>query len=208
MGLLDSILGSIRMDEPVPGTAQVVSVSHYDGDATYQNARMDLVVQAEGVPATHVQHHALVAAAKWPSPGQVLPVTVDRANPQRLKIDWDQIEDSGTQAARSAEALAAQLRGEGGQGATGMGALFGGATVINVSGREPTEEQKAKLRMLGIDPSQIGGTTAPGQAASGAPPPPEDDIVEQLSKLADLHTSGVLTDAEFAAAKTRVLQGL
>jgi len=36
-------------------------------------------------------------------------------------------------------------------------------------------------------------------------PPEEDDSTAQLQKLAALHTQGVLTDDEFAAAKAKIL---
>jgi membrane protease subunit (stomatin/prohibitin family) len=38
-----------------------------------------------------------------------------------------------------------------------------------------------------------------------APPEPEDDPNAQLQNLAQLHTQGVLTDEEFAAAKAKIL---
>jgi hypothetical protein len=38
-----------------------------------------------------------------------------------------------------------------------------------------------------------------------APPEPEDDTNAQLQNLAQLHTQGVLTDEEFAAAKAKLL---
>jgi len=39
-----------------------------------------------------------------------------------------------------------------------------------------------------------------------APPPEaEDDATAQLQNLAKLHTQGVLTDEEFAAAKAKIL---
>ena len=38
-----------------------------------------------------------------------------------------------------------------------------------------------------------------------APPPEEEDATAQLQKLAALHTQGVLTDEEFAAAKAKIL---
>jgi hypothetical protein len=39
-----------------------------------------------------------------------------------------------------------------------------------------------------------------------APPPEaEDDATAQLQNLAELHTQGVLTDEEFAAAKAKIL---
>ena len=47
------------------------------------------------------------------------------------------------------------------------------------------------------------------QYAQAAPPPappePEEDATAQLQKLAKLHTQGVLTDEEFAAAKAKIL---
>ena len=44
------------------------------------------------------------------------------------------------------------------------------------------------------------------QYAQQAPPPaPEDDETAQLQNLAQLHTQGVLTDEEFAAAKAKLL---
>jgi hypothetical protein len=50
------------------------------------------------------------------------------------------------------------------------------------------------------------------QAAQQAPPPQaappqaaEEDDTAQLQKLAALHTQGVLTDEEFAAAKAKIL---
>jgi transcription initiation factor TFIID subunit TAF12 len=47
------------------------------------------------------------------------------------------------------------------------------------------------------------------QYAPPPPPPPAaapvDDSAEQLQNLAQLHTQGVLTDEEFAAAKAKIL---
>ena len=43
------------------------------------------------------------------------------------------------------------------------------------------------------------------QYAQQAPPAPEDDSTAQLQNLAALHTQGVLTDEEFAAAKAKIL---
>ena len=44
----------------------------------------------------------------------------------------------------------------------------------------------------------------PQQYAQEAPTP-EDDATAQLQNLAALHTQGVLTDEEFAAAKAKIL---
>jgi len=43
------------------------------------------------------------------------------------------------------------------------------------------------------------------QAQQAPAPEPEEDETAQLQKLAALHTQGVLTDEEFAAAKAKIL---
>jgi hypothetical protein len=49
------------------------------------------------------------------------------------------------------------------------------------------------------------------QQAAAAPPPPaasaEDPMIAKLKQLAELHEQGVLSDAEFAEAKARLLNG-
>jgi membrane protease subunit (stomatin/prohibitin family) len=43
------------------------------------------------------------------------------------------------------------------------------------------------------------------QAQQAPPPPAEDDATAQLQNLAQLHSQGVLTAEEFAAAKAKIL---
>jgi membrane protease subunit (stomatin/prohibitin family) len=43
------------------------------------------------------------------------------------------------------------------------------------------------------------------QAAPPAAAEPEGDPMERLAKLGELHSSGVLTDEEFAVAKAKIL---
>ena len=43
------------------------------------------------------------------------------------------------------------------------------------------------------------------QAPPPAAAPAEDDTLDQLTKLGQLHESGVLTDEEFAAQKAKIL---
>ena len=48
------------------------------------------------------------------------------------------------------------------------------------------------------------------QPAPPPPPPPapaQDDLTTQLQRLADLHAQGVLSDEEFAGAKSRLIGG-
>jgi hypothetical protein len=179
-----------------------------------QNCHMELVVQAEGVPATAVQFQGLVHNARWPTPGMSLPVTVNRADPQRVRIEWDEVESSRDRSHRTAEDLAASMRGESGD----AGIAAGGVNVVNLSGRdasELTEEQKAKLRMLGIDPTALAqqqaaasGGGSPTRASSGSDSDDEEmgERLEQLEKLARLRDQGVLTDAEFESQKQQILE--
>jgi hypothetical protein len=51
---------------------------------------------------------------------------------------------------------------------------------------------------------QAPAQQAPAQAAP-APAPAADDTISRLTQLASLHSSGALTDEEFAAAKAQVL---
>jgi hypothetical protein len=83
--------------------------------------------------------------------------------------------------------------------------LPGGATVVNLSGTDLSqlsEEKKAKLRMLGIDPNAL----AAAQAATGAGDV-EEDRLARLERLAKLRDQGVLSDTEFEAEKRRLLSG-
>lgn len=46
---------------------------------------------------------------------------------------------------------------------------------------------------------------APQQAAPAAPASPEDADMAKLKELGQLHEQGVLSDAEFSAAKAKIL---
>ena len=213
MGLFGDMFKGLRMKDPVRGQAQVVSTTAHRGDGIYQNCRMQLVVQAEGVPATSAERHELVHHQKWPMPGMTLPVTVDRADPTKFKIEWDEVQDSRDRAAANAEAMAAMMRGETPAGAGPMGA-FGGANiqVVNASGTDPRllpEEKKAKLRMLGIDPDQLAIQQGFGPTPAAAPDSGDevDDQLARLTKLGQLRDAGVLTPEEFEQQKRKILEG-
>jgi hypothetical protein len=48
---------------------------------------------------------------------------------------------------------------------------------------------------------------APPPPPPPPPAPPQDDLTAQLQRLADLHAQGVLSDEEFAGAKSRLIGG-
>ncbi len=196
MGLLGDWLGSKRMKDPVRGTAQVVGASGAPDHATSANCKLTLVVNADGVPPTPIQHTCIAPISKWPYPGTTLPVTVDRADPERLKVEWDEIQTGSAQAWQSAEAIAASMGG-----ATAAPQGSGGITIH--AGGQMDDATRAQLAALGLDPEALIAQAQALRAA--APPPAGDDVSDQLHKLAELHASGVLTDDEFAAAKRKVL---
>jgi hypothetical protein len=198
-----------RMKDPVEGMAQVIS-SSAPPRATSGNCKMTLVVQADGVPATSAHVHDIVSTKRWPFPGTVLPVQVDRANPEKVKVLWDKVPSHEESAQADADALAAMMRGETPPGSTPPGfdpTMLSGGTGDIVSQLQ---------HMFPGAHIQVEGTamTAPAAGTGWAPPTPgatqddfADDRIEALERLAKLHASGALTDAEFAAEKRRVLGG-
>jgi ABC-type xylose transport system substrate-binding protein len=73
-------------------------------------------------------------------------------------------------------------------------------TATAVSGRV---QRRQAARWDAQQPQQY--TQEPQQYAQEAPAEAEDDATTQLQNLAALHTQGVLTDEEFAAAKAKIL---
>ena len=66
--------------------------------------------------------------------------------------------------------------------------------------RKTVERQSQYLR---VDPGATGGV--PGVPAPQPPSAPQPDLADQLRKLADLRDAGILTEAEFAAQKAKLL---
>lgn len=196
----------------VPGTAQVVSVSQNIGTGVYQNCHMNLVTNAPNVTPTAVEFEGIVHSRRWPTPGSVLPITVNPADPTKYAILWDQVPDSRVVAKSDAEGIAAALRGDPNSLAQLIGGgLLGGASNVQVIGdmSQITEDQKAKLRMFGLDPdallaaSQAGGTVSASFATVGTPG--GDDRISQLERLTALKDKGTLSASEFEAEKKRIL---
>jgi hypothetical protein len=75
-------------------------------------------------------------------------------------------------------------------------------TATAVSGRVARRQAARYDQQYAPEPQQYA--PEPQQYAPPAPAE-EDDATAQLQKLAALHTQGVLTDEEFAAAKAKIL---
>ncbi len=179
------------MKDPVDGVAQVVGSTQPPDSATSGNVNLTLVVQAEGVVATTIDHSCLAPTKKWPYPGEMLPVTFDRTDPDRLKVRWDDVPNSADVSKQQAEALAAQLN----QG--------GGGSVVSSGGNVNEIVEALQQAMPGAQ-IQVGD----GQVAAGAGTDPgDDDRLAELERLAKLKESGALTEEEFEREKARILGG-
>ncbi|HET9674982.1 MAG TPA: SHOCT domain-containing protein [Gaiellaceae bacterium] len=71
------------------------------------------------------------------------------------------------------------------------------------AGNEREAEEQARIAEL--EAQQAAPAAAPAPAGGGGMSQAQMD---QLKQLADLHTQGVLTDAEFEVQKQKILQGM
>ncbi len=92
-----------------------------------------------------------------------------------------------------------------------MGLLGGIARTAVVAGTATAVSNRVSRRQ-GNRWAQQDQAAYEQQPVYAAPPPPPapaapaaDDVPAQLEKLAQLHTSGVLSDEEFAAGKAKIL---
>ncbi|HVQ08915.1 MAG TPA: hypothetical protein VMS43_10835 [Allosphingosinicella sp.] len=105
------------MADPVPGTLLVTAAAMPDRGSAWHMTRITGILSAEGIAPRAVQFGGLVKTSLWPSPGQQLPVVVDRADPGSFAIEWDKVRGSGDVALDQAEKLAAAMRAKrGGDG--------------------------------------------------------------------------------------------
>jgi hypothetical protein len=160
---------SRAMVDPVLGTL-LVTGSHGDpAGAVYASCHLTGVLTGPGVPATAVTHDGYVRSAKWPAPGAILPVIVDRVRPRRFEVQWDQVGTGHQLALRQAEQIAARMRAaaDSTQPLSGFEAVRG--MPVLPAGAMTTAELRAALRQDGapgravIDQVRPGGQTADGQ---------------------------------------------
>ncbi|MBV9380111.1 MAG: hypothetical protein JOY82_11290 [Streptosporangiaceae bacterium] len=162
MGMSGWIKGR-HMRDSVRGTLRITSASYPPAaNAVYSNYRLEGVVTAPGLPPTAVTHRGMARLSKWPRPGEELPVTVDRADPARLRIEWDEVQDAADRGREQAEELAQRMRG-GRMPATGSPGAGDGYT--DPGGWAPGG---AGLGVFGDPgrpvPGRPGGGTTPEQA--------------------------------------------
>ena len=93
-----------------------------------------------------------------------------------------------------------------------MGLLGGMARTAVVAGTATAVSNRVSRRQGNRWAQKDQAAYEQQQPVYAAPPPPPaaaapaaDDVPAQLEKLAQLHTSGVLSDEEFAAGKAKIL---
>ena len=78
-------------------------------------------------------------------------------------------------------------------------AIIAGAAIAHHEDAKYAEAQQAPVGYQ----EEAQAAPPPGDPAQYAPPPP--DPADEIEHLAQLHTSGALTDEEFASAKAKAL---
>jgi nucleoside phosphorylase len=99
--------------------------------------------------------------------------------------------------------------------AVGTAVVAGTAGAVHHHQNQKYAQQDAAAQQQYDQAYQQGAADAQAQQPAYMPPPPPvaapaasaPDLTAKLQQLADLHTSGVLTDEEFAAAKQKLLTG-
>ncbi|HWC34627.1 MAG TPA: hypothetical protein VG650_07345 [Mycobacteriales bacterium] len=169
MGLIGK-LSEMRMKDPAEGTLRIVGISMPDPTATEANYRLDGVVTADGLLPTAIVHHGMASVSRWPSPGDELPVTVDRAKPERLVIHWKSMPTGAATAQSMAQQLAEQMRG-GGIPAAGVPTATT-STTVTVNG-QPVNLGAGMTSDLGsiVQSAIAAAGVVPGMAAAAGAAP-------------------------------------
>jgi len=101
-----------------------------------------------------------------------------------------------------------------GAAAVGTAVVVGTAGAVRHHQQQKYAQQNTQAQQQYDQAYQQGVADAQAQQQAYYPPPsvqatmvPESDLNAKLKELAELHTSGVLTDEEFTAAKQKLLAG-
>ena len=220
-----------HIKHPVRGTAQLVSYEETGKkDASETTIKAQLMIQGDGVLPTSVESDVKVSNSEMPvSAGKIWNVEFERDDPSHFKLLEGALAPVVAVAEPQSTVDMPQMIDQ------ALDQVTGGvnkSAVLNVSGTS-APEQVVDLRgqdsehvhdalaqvqqTYGIDLTQVVAAAQqaaaawrsqmPGVAApsASAPAAGTDELLSKLERLGNLHTSGVLTDAEFAAAKQKLL---
>jgi hypothetical protein len=86
------LFGRHKMTDPVEGSAKVVNVNTIPNVSDLaQRCTLDVVIEAPGITAVPTSLTVRVNSNRWPSRDQLLPVLIDRANPEHVEVMWDRV---------------------------------------------------------------------------------------------------------------------
>jgi hypothetical protein len=157
-----------RLTDPVPGHYRLTACSAGSNGAVYSNCRMEGVVSADGIAPTAVEHYCTAPTKKWPYPGQELPVLVDRADPRRLRIEWDDVSTGRQRGRQAAQAQAEWMAAAAAGGAPGAGP-FGTGDLSALPPQFQSAIAGFQEAMQGLSGTYTTVTGAPGRPAPGTP---------------------------------------
>jgi hypothetical protein len=195
-----------RMRDPVTGTLRVASCSGPPSSVGWSRCELTGEVTAPGIAPAPVGCSCPAPARKWPQAGQDLPVTVDRADPRKLVILWDEVPPSRDAAGAQEHArlleeqanattytgpslpVTAQAPGGGGTGApgeateqAGPGQAGTGQTGSGQTGTGQTGSGQAGTGQAGTGQADTGQPTA-GATPRGAGMRPSQTMVTGFSQ--------------------------
>ncbi len=109
-----------RMADPVAGSAEIVGIdflAHRPGTRSSRGGALgprrqvvlDVVVSAPGLTPAARRIEEMMPLSRWPALGDSVPVTVDRAAPERVEVDWAALPSLSDAAREQAAAQAAEL---------------------------------------------------------------------------------------------------
>ena len=153
---------------------------------------LTLRVEPPDEPAFQVDGHEFLIGGPDPWVGQVVGVVYDPAEHQRIALD-DRYE---------AQAAAARIN------EPNLPKNLSPVEIRTQWYLAHGDEMQQRIRQLADSAAAIQPGAGAGAAAGAAPAAPDaaaPDPAAQLRQLADLHATGSLTDAEYAAAKAKVL---
>jgi hypothetical protein len=89
--------------------------------------------------------------------------------------------------------------------AIGGGAYLAGRARANRAAGQEAREADQEARVSDLEQARQAPQAQVPRQPGPAAEPPKSPVLDQLSQLAAMHSSGVLTDEEFAAAKAKLL---
>jgi hypothetical protein len=180
-----SLFGQPKIKDGIAAQALLMSIPALTEPGRAYHVTLTLQVRLPGREAYLHKHTCWVQATKYPQPGTMLPITVDRNDHTRIRVEWDQILTTEERVKRQHEAM---LAGD-------LGAAAGDPMIVDARSNPDLRDQV--LRMLGVQGIDVA--SAPPPQASGGDP------VERIAKAAQLRDSGAITQHEFETLKAQIL---